>query len=148
MENRSRDEVVRILSVLAAVAAAAALAGCGGSDDDEQAPPVPSDQRAILDTIDKLQTASRQGDAGTICSDIFTDSLARSIRKASRRSCEKEVGETLTSPDAQFAVGRQIHIDGSQATATVRDQDGKTSTVYFLKTGDRWQIERIAPAGS
>ena len=139
---------MRILSVLAAVAAAAALAGCGGSDEDEQAPPVSSDQRAILDTIDALQTASRQGDAATICSDIFTDSLARSIRKASRRSCEKEVGETLVSPDAQIAVGRQIDVDGSRATATVRDQSGNTSTVFLLKTGDYWRIERITPAGS
>lgn len=140
---------MRILSVLAAVATAAALAGCGGSDEDEQAPaPVSSDQRAILDTIDELQTASRQGDAATICSDIFTESLARSIRKASRRSCEKEIGETLTSPDAQLAVGRQIDIDGSQATATVRDQSGKTSRVFLLKAGDRWRIARIAPAGS
>jgi hypothetical protein len=149
-EPLAEDEVVRILSVLAAVAAAVALAGCGGSDDDDEhaPPPVSSDQRAILEMIDALQTASRQGDAATICGDIFTDSLARSIRKASRRSCEKEVAETLVSPDAQIAVGRQIDVDGSRATATVRDQSGKTSTVSLVKTGDHWRIARITPAGS
>ena len=141
MLNRSRvRNVVRILSVLAA---AAALAGCGGSDQDEDAPAVSSDQRAVLGTIDALQTASRQGDAARICKEIFTEKLARSIRHTSGRSCEKEVRATLASPDAQISVGRRIEVDGSRATATVREQNGDTSTVFLLKEGDRWRIERI-----
>src|SRR4051812_6873621 len=99
--------VRRILNgLLAALAAATVVAACGDSDGEQKAPAVSGEQRAIVSTIDALQSASRQGDAGRICNEIFTETLARSIRRASRRSCEREVRETLTSPDAQISVRR------------------------------------------
>jgi hypothetical protein len=49
-----------------AVAALAPLAACGRSSN-KQASTVPSEQRAILATIDQLQAASRGGDARKIC---------------------------------------------------------------------------------
>jgi hypothetical protein len=134
-----------LIATAAAVAAAAALAGCGESKDAKPAPVASGEQRAVLGTIDALQSASRQGDADKICDEIFTETLAKSIRDASKRSCEKEVQRTLISPDAQISVGRQIDIKGSRATAMVREQNGNTSTVFLVKDGDRWRIERIKP---
>lgn len=143
------EAVVLIVKVpVVALAAAALLAGCGGSDDDDEAPVVSSDQREILSTIDELQTASRRGDAATICHEIFTETLARSIGDTSRRSCEKEVRATLASPDAEIAVGRQIEVDGSRATVTVRERNGNTSRVFLVKDGRRWRIDRIEPLAS
>lgn len=133
----------------AVAAAATALASCGGSDNAKPAPAaVSDDQRAILSTVDTLQTASRQDDAARICNDLFTPSLAQSIRRASRHSCQAEVRDTLTSPDAQLSVSRKIAVKGDRATATVREQDGDTSTVAFAKVDDRWRIERITPLTS
>jgi hypothetical protein len=128
-----------------AVVGAAAMAGCGGSDEKEPPPTVSGDQRSILSTLDALQAASRQDDARKICRELFTKSLAKSIADASERSCEREVHATLTMPDAQLAVGRGIKIEGSRATATVEEQDGKRSKLSFLKEGGRWRIERIEP---
>ena len=143
------DQTVGILKLLvAAVTAAGVLGGCGEPDDAQQAPPASGDQRAILSTIDALQSASRQGDADKICNEIFTETLAKSIRDASRRGCEKEVRATLTSPDAQISVQRQIDINGSRATAVVREEDGSTSTIFLAKDGDRWRIQRINPIKS
>ena len=136
---------LRNLSVaVAAVWPAAALGACGGSDD-KPAPNSSDDTRGILATVDALQTASRQRDARRICQELFTDALAKSIRDASEHTCEAEVRETLTSPDARLSVSRDVDVKGSHATATVREQNGKTSTVSFVKDGDRWRIERVTP---
>jgi hypothetical protein len=129
----------------AAVAVAGALGACGGSDDAKPAPAASDDQRAILATIDALQTASRNDDAGRICNELFAPSLAKSIQRASKRGCEAEVRKTLTSPDAQLSVARKIDIKGSHATATIREQNGNASTVGFVKDGRRWRIERVTP---
>lgn len=132
----------------AAVTLVAALAGCGGSDEDEERPSVSGDQRAILATIEALESASRRGDADRICNELFTEALARSIRRTSGRSCAVEVRRTLTSPDTQLSVGRGIDVRGSSAVATVREKSGSTSRVRLRRDGDRWRIERIEPVAS
>ena len=132
-------------AVSTAFTMAVAMGGCGGSDDAKRAPAASDDQRAILASIDALQTASRRDDAGRICNELFAPSLAKSIRRASKRSCETEVRKTLTSPDAQLSVAREIDIKGSHATATIREQNGNTSTIGFVKDGRGWRIERITP---
>jgi hypothetical protein len=142
---RRRDGVPRLKALAATLTAVAALSGCGGADEPDDAPAVSDDQRGILDTVDALQSASRAGDARKICDEIFTETLARSIRKASKQSCQAEVRDTLTSPDAQLSVGQKIEVKGSRAKATVREQNGNTSTIELVKEGDRWRIERVIP---
>jgi hypothetical protein len=128
-----------------AVALAVALAACGDSNSAKSTPAVNDDQRGILATVDALQTASRRNDAARICNELFTSALAKSIQSASKHSCEAEVRDTLTSPDAELSVSRKIDIKGSHATARIREQDGTTSAVSFVKDGGRWRIERVAP---
>jgi hypothetical protein len=127
-----------------ALVVAAGVGACGGSDSGKPAPAVSGDQRGILATIDALQTASRRDDARHICQDLFAPSLAKSIRDASKRSCEAEVHRTLTTPDAQLSVQRKISITGSHATATIRERNGNTSAVAFVKLGGQWRISRVA----
>jgi hypothetical protein len=124
------------------------LGGCGGSDDADEPPAVPDDERAVLRTIDALQSASRQGDARRICREIFSKTLASSIRDASHQSCEAEIRETFVGRDTRIAVQRGIRINGARARATVRERSGETSTVVLVRQGGRWRIERIAPVGS
>jgi hypothetical protein len=131
-------EVTAALTVL--------LPGCGGPDNPKPAPAVSDDQRQILATIDALQTASRRNDAARICREIFTPTLAKSIHDASKQSCEAEVRDSLTSPDARLSVARKIDIKGSRATTTIREQNGNMSTVSLVKTAGGWRIERVTPA--
>jgi len=139
-----------VLTVRLGIAAVvvATAAGCGGSDQSKPAPSVSGEQRGVLATVDALQAASRHDDARRICTQLFTKSLAASIRKSSKRSCEAEVHETLTSPDAQLSVARRITVKGSRATATVHEETGKVSTVTFVRDGGRWRIERVTPVKS
>ena len=146
IEDRVRPRLVATLAV--GVVAAAAVGACGGDDDEGDGTRVPAGQRAILSTVEQLQAASRRGDAGRICEDIFTKALANSIRRASDHSCAAEVRQTLVSPDARLSVARGMRIKGSRATATVREQDGQTSRVFFVQDGDAWRIERITRVGS
>ena len=150
---RAKVGTVQTLTVLLAALAFAVALGCGSdhdqpAPDEQKVPAVSGEQRAILSTIDALQTASRRGDARKICSEVFTDRLAKSIPDPPNRSCETEVRETLASPDTQLSVGRQIDIRGSRATVTVLDQDGRTSRLFLVKASDRWRIDRIEPIKS
>ena len=136
----------RILIALPLISAL--LAGCG---DDEPATPgqaspsVSGGQRGVLETIDALQTASRKGDGETICGDIFTAKLVRSVEAAAKRSCAEEVREQLFSPKAEISVSRDIKVNGGEATATVREQNGRVSKLFLVKHDGRWQVDRVVP---
>jgi hypothetical protein len=138
---------------LAVVIAVAALAGCGGSDKKPAATQTPSqpvsgEQRSILGTVDALQTASRKGDGGRICTDLFTPRLVKSIKAAARRSCAKEVRQRLFSPDAELSVDRNIKVTGERGTAVVREQNGNVSTLSLVKLDGQWRIDRVTPRKS
>jgi len=140
---------------LAVLLAAAALTGCGGSmegtntrSEDTNTRPkstVGGDQRQILETIGALQSASRRGDGRKICKEVFTPQLARSIKKASGRRCPAEVRKRLFSRNESISVERVIEVDGSTATAVIREQNGNVSTLHMLKRAGRWRIDRVKP---
>lgn len=127
---------------------AAALPGCGGSEDDTGKRPegtVGGGQRGVLETIDALQRASQRGDGREICMEVFTPELARSIAKASSRSCPAEVRKRLFRSSESISVDRAIAVKGSTATAVIREQNGNVSTLHMLKQAGRWRIARVTP---
>ena len=133
---------------LAVLLAAAALPACGSSDDDTDKRPqgtVAGDQRGVLETIDALQRASRRGDGRKICAEVFTPELARSIEKASKKTCRAEVRTRLFRPSESISVGRAIEVKGNTATAVIREQNGDVSTLHMLKRAGRWRIGRVTP---
>jgi hypothetical protein len=137
-----------VTPVLAVLATSVPLAGCGGSDPEapgEQKPDttVSGDQRGILGTVEALQTASRANDGKGICTDIFTAQLVRSIETTAKRSCVKEVSDTLVSPKAAISVGRDIEVSGVHATATIREQNNNVSKLFLLKQDGKWRIDRV-----
>src|SRR5918911_3280054 len=100
-------------SLVAAVpiALAATLASCGASDKKEapkQPPAISGEQRSVVATIDELQSATESGDARKICTELFTQELARSIRAATKRSCVAEVSSKLISAHERISIGRDI----------------------------------------
>src|SRR5215208_605297 len=122
------------ISCFLALALAGPLGGCGGTNERQPArqeppvPPIAPQQRAVLRTIDDLQTASRRSDGGRICSQLFTPRLAQSVKAERRRPCPKAVGEVLP-PKSTFSVRQGIRITGARAMATIVDQSGKTSAL-------------------
>jgi hypothetical protein len=142
-----RPRAVPSLAVLTAVAA---LAGCGGSDKpspsaQKSSQPVSGDQRGILATVDALQTASRKGDGRTVCANLFTPKLVKSVETAAKRSCPKEVRKRLFAPDAAISVDRNIKVTGDRGTAVVREQNGNVSALSLVKQNGEWRIDGVTP---
>jgi len=136
--------------LILAVITAVAIAGCGGSDKrsstgQARQQTVSGHQRGILGTIDAMQTASRTGDGRTICANLFTAHLVRSIEKSAQRSCAVEVRQKLFSPNAEISVDRQISVVGNQGTAIIREQNGNVSKLSLLQESGRWRIDRVTP---
>ena len=143
----------RVLTAVSAGVVAATAAACGGGSDRKSTsttatPAASSEQRSVVATIDQLQQATQQGDAKKICNEIFSESLARSIKTAAKRSCATEVRERLITPHERISVGRDIRVSGDRATAVIREQNGNTSTLFLVKQGGRWRIERLRPVQS
>jgi hypothetical protein len=133
-------------AIAAAGCAVAAIAACGGSHRQPARPTVSGSERGVLETMDALQRASRAGDGQAICGGIFTARLVRSVEAAAKRSCAKEVRQRLFSPAEQISVSRRIKVNGNAATALIREQNGHASTVFMLRQGGRWRIDRVVPA--
>jgi len=138
------------LAATAAVTAAAALAGCGGGPSGDQSGDAPStadNSTAVRQVMSDLQTASRTGDGERICAQIFTPKLADSVTEsAAGGSCAKEVKSKLFSPEAEIAVQHVDVPNAANATATIKEANGNTSTVFLVKQSGRWRIRSVQPA--
>jgi hypothetical protein len=128
---------------LVGLIAIAALGGCGigGGDDGD------SDRDAVEQVMTDLQTASRDGDGKRICNQIFTPKLSNSVTKSSAAgSCATEVEDKLFSPETEIEVQSIEVPDEANATATVKEANGNTSTVFLVKQSGRWRIRSVTPA--
>jgi hypothetical protein len=139
-------------TAVAAVTVTVALAGCGGSDAasaqrtaDANATKATND--AVNQVMSDLQAASLAGDGKRICREIFTPKLADSVTKsASNGSCAKEVKRKLFSRKTRLTVQTIAVSNAANATATVNEANGNTSTVFLIKQSGRWRIRSVQPA--
>jgi hypothetical protein len=139
--NRMTVGLVGLLLVAVAAAGVFALRNSGGSDAGG------SDKDAVRQVLTDLQTASREGDGERICDQIFTPKLSNLVTSSSTSgSCATEVREKLFSRDAQIEVESVVVPDESNATATVVEANGNTSTVFLVKQSGRWRIRSVTPA--
>jgi hypothetical protein len=139
--NRMRIGLVGVLVI--AVAVAVVLVGRGSGSDDNAA----SDQDAVRQVMTDLQTASRDGDGERICNQIFTPKLSNAITRSSASgSCAAEVKANLFSPKTTIEIENVDVPDESNATVTVKEANGNTSTVFLVKQSGRWRIRSVTPA--
>lgn len=141
-----RVRTARRLMAATAMLGAVAIAGCGGSDDKKQDPKA-ADEAKIRTVLRQLQEASVAGDGNRICNQIFTPKLADSVTKASETgSCANEVKRNLFSPTTKLTVQTVNVADAANATATVKEANGKTSNVFFVRQSGIWRIRSVQPA--
>ena len=126
---------------------AVASVGCGDSDDDKQKETKADNEAAVRKVLGQLQQSTVAGDGQRICTQIFTPKLANSItRSAKSGSCAKEVKAKLFSPQARLTVQNVNVTDAANATATIKEANGNTSTVFFVRQSGRWRIRSVQPA--
>ena len=127
--------------VTVAVLCTALLAGCGGGDDSDKP------ETDINAVVAELQQSSREGDGETICTVLFTENLAISVKRASGQTCAKEVADNVTSDDAAYKL-EKLQVRGNNANAVLVDQQDRRSAVLFQRENGEWRIARIAGVGS
>jgi ketosteroid isomerase-like protein len=139
--NRTRIGLVGIL--LIAVVVAVVLVGRGSGSNDSAS----SDQDAVRQVMTDLQAASRGGDGERICNQIFTPKLSNAITRSSASgSCAAEVKANLFSRKTTLDIENVDVPDESNATVTVKEANGNTSTVFLVKQSGRWRIRSVTPA--
>lgn len=133
----------RTLAVVASLTLA--LASCG--DSNAEGPSAVGIAKAeIAKVVGQLQAASVAGDGTQICNDIFTPKLADSVTAAaSSGSCATEVKANLFSPRTTLKVQDVEVTDGSNAVATVEEENGKLSKVFFARQSGIWRIRSVQP---
>lgn len=128
-------------TAIAVLAAACALAtGCGG--EESNADRYEGEEAEVAAVVDRLQTAARDGDVKTICEELVTADLQRSVRQASGASCGEEFEQNVVSDDTTFRV-ESVNVDGETASANIVDQKDRRSQVAFAKVEGDWRIASI-----
>jgi hypothetical protein len=129
--------------ISAGLACTALLSGCGGGGGGKKdnASRFSGEQANVARVVDELQSAARDGAGARICSQLFTQNLAISIQRASRRPCGQEVAANLGPKTSFDVVGIQLR--GTTAVAQVRDEKDRRSSLVFLRQAGQWRIARI-----
>jgi hypothetical protein len=121
-----------------------ALAGCGASTQPSSVERFRGDERAVAQKIEDLQKAGERREPETICSDILSRTLVQQL-KAAGGDCTEEMRKAIEDADDYDLDVREVTIDGSTATATVRrGDDGPTETMEFTKEGGQWRATALS----
>jgi len=127
----------------AALAACVALAGCSLGGDDEPKP-ITGAPKDIAAAIDDLERATRAGDWGTICDDLFS---AAALERAGGRDCARLLRETagdVRRPEIRLL---SIELEEERARARVRTRSAGQApvedTVVLVREGSEWRIESL-----
>jgi hypothetical protein len=140
--TRTRHAGMWLMAVVA-TALVLVIAGCGGDSNEDGT----SDMKAVAKVMSALDNASRAGDGERICSRLFTPKLANSVSTSSTSGeCAREVKAKLFSPEAKISVENIDVPDEVNASATVTEANGNTSTISLVKQSGQWRIRSVAPA--
>jgi hypothetical protein len=130
-------------------ASATALSACGTTTKDS-ATDFRGDQKAVAQTVEDLQSASKKSDEKKICNDLLAPALVAKIKAADKDGCEPAVSDALRDVDSTELQVKKVAISGTSATATVTSDvgkdDDKTDTLTLVKVGSAWKISELGSA--
>src|ERR1700742_484735 len=118
------------------------LSACGQTDKDS-ASDFKGDQKAVAQTVEDLQTASRKSDETKLCDDVLAPALVTKIKTASKGTCESAIKDALRDVDSWERTVKKVAIDGTTATATVQSDTGKDNrldTLTRVRVSNTWKI--------
>ncbi|HWH96546.1 MAG TPA: nuclear transport factor 2 family protein [Baekduia sp.] len=132
------------------VALPLALGACGQTEKDS-AKDFTGDQKAVAQTVEDLQKASRKNDEAKICNDLLAPALVAKIKTASKGTCEQALKDALQDADSYELQVKKVAIEGTSATATVTSDTGpkdRTDTLALAKVGGAWKIAELGSAAT
>jgi len=131
---------------LLAILGVLVLAGCGAAQEESSSVEQfeSGDQRAVAQKIEDLQQAGSRRDPEKICSEILARSLVQEL-EAAGASCTDEMKKAIEDADDYELDVREVTVEGSTATATVkRGDDGPTETMEFTREGGDWRATALS----
>lgn len=120
------------------------LAGCGTSAQPSSVERFKGDERAVAQKVEDLQEAGEARKPEDICGQILARSLVAQL-EAAGTDCEQEMTKAIEDADDFELNVREVEIDGSTATVTVRrGDDGPTETMEFQQEGGQWRATSLS----
>jgi len=124
--------------------AAVLVTGCGGEAGGGDPPAAEGPAKAVADTVEAFERATRRRDYDLICSELFS----RVVRRQSGgRDCPELLARRARSVrDARIEL-RAIEVKGSRAEArvitTARGQRAVKETIELVLERGRWRIAAL-----
>jgi hypothetical protein len=121
--------------------AALLLVGCGaGTESSTEA--FSGEDKRVAQVIEDLQTAGANGEAEEICSRISPRSSSTGWARGA--SCAQELDDALADADDFELDVEKVEVNGTRATATVSDSDGRAKAVQLVRERDGWRVSELA----
>jgi hypothetical protein len=130
----------RLLAVLPLLV----LVGCGTTQPSSTDRFSDADQQAVAQKVEDLQEAGTRGRPEDICNEILARSLVQQL-EAAGANCTQEMEKAIEDAEEFELDVREVEVDGSTATATVRrGEDGPTETMEFTREGGQWRATSLS----
>ena len=124
------------------------FSACGQAAKDS-ATDFQGDQKAVAQTVEDLQSASRKQDGDKICAALLAPTLVAQIKKASGGDCEKGVKDALSDADSFELQVQKVTVSGAKASAVVKSEGGdkdRVDTLELVKDRGAWRIATLGGA--
>jgi hypothetical protein len=138
--------LLRLFALL--VALPLVLSACGQAAKDS-AGNFQGAQKAVAQTVDDLQSASRKHDGARICATLLAPALVAQVKKASGGDCEQGIKDALSDADSFDLQVKKVTVSGAKATAVVKSEGGdkdRVDTLELVKDGKVWKIATLGSA--
>jgi PBP1b-binding outer membrane lipoprotein LpoB len=124
------------------------LSGCGAAAETQESQfDEGSAQAEIAALVDELSTAGARGQADTICTDILAQQLVDELNNAGG-DCVDEMEDVISDAGDYDLQVTKVTVNGSNATATIRqgDEGDNTATFQFVKQREGWRASSFGGA--
>jgi hypothetical protein len=121
------------------------VAGCGAQTEPSSVDRFKdSDQRAVAQKIEDLETAGKRGKPDDICSNILAKTLVSQL-DAAGTDCATEMQKAIEDANEFDLEVRKVTVTGDTATAEVKNgEDGPTETMQFTRENDQWRATALS----
>lgn len=120
------------------------LAGCGAQPQPSSVERFQGDERAVAQKVEDLQEAGERRRPEEICTEILAKSLVSQL-EAAGADCTQEMAKAIEDADEFELDVREVEVEGTTATATVRrGDDGPTETMEFTQEGGQWRATSLS----
>jgi hypothetical protein len=121
---------------------AVALAGCAttASNNSKKFSGPSAD---VAKAVSDLQSAGQRKDANKLCTQVLSRSLVGSLSTGGT-TCKAEMDKAIADADDFSLTVEDVKVNGTNATATVRNGDnGPTKTLQLVREDNRWKVSNL-----